>query len=588
MKILVVGGGGREHALVWKLAQSPLVEEIYCAPGNPGMRGLAQCVDISPDDQDSLLTLAREKGVDLTVVGPEAPLVAGLADRFMAEGLLVAGPSAQAALLEGSKAFCKDFMAANGVPTADYQVFGDPQAAKEYVRAAGRKLVVKADGLAAGKGVLLCKTAQEAESAIDMVMVEKKFGEAGDRVVVEDWLEGEEASFLVFTDGHTIVPMPSSQDHKAIGEGDTGLNTGGMGAYSPAPVVTPEVAAKAMKKVIEPVVAGMARQGTPYKGILYAGLMIDEAGEPSVLEFNVRFGDPECQPLLMRLDSDLAQILLCLAQGRLAQAPVVWSPEPTVCVVMAAGGYPEKYAKGAPISGLEAAAQVPEVVVFHAGTALQRDQVVTSGGRVLGVTARGGDIKEALARAYLACGLISWDRAYFRRDIGHRALSRAESAPKVGIIMGSANDWGDMKRAREALDNLGVPCEVRVLSAHRTPEEAGQYARGARERGLKVIIAGAGWAAHLAGAMAAHTVLPIIGVPIPSSPLNGMDSLLATVQMPPGIPVATVALGSGGAYNAGILAAQMLALSDPDLYSRLRQQREEMASKVLAASSTLK
>ena len=543
---------------------------------------------VSPDDQKALLTLAREKKVDLTVVGPEAPLVDGLADLFQAEGLLVAGPSAQAALLEGSKAFCKDFMAQNGVPTADYRIFDSPEPARDYVRSAGRRLVLKADGLAAGKGVLLCHDVDEALAAIDMIMVDKKFGDAGDRIVVEDWLEGEEASFLVFTDGHTIVPMPTSQDHKAIGEGDTGLNTGGMGAYSPAPVVTPEITAKVMKQVIEPVVGGMARRGTPYQGILYAGLMIDEKGDPSVLEFNVRFGDPECQPLLMRLESDLAELLMLLAQGRLNQADVVWSPDPTVCVVLAAGGYPEKYAKGASITGLEAAGQQRDVVVFHAGTALDGQQVVTSGGRVLGVTARGGSIQEAISRAYSACSMISWQDMYYRRDIGHRALTRAASAPRVGILMGSANDWADMKKAREALDALQVPCEVQVLSAHRTPQQAATYAASARERGIKVIIAGAGWAAHLAGAMAAHTVLPIIGVPIASSPLSGLDSLLATVQMPPGIPVATVALGSGGAYNAGILAAQMLALSDSALSARLRKQREEMAGKVLAASSSLK
>ncbi len=588
MKVLVIGSGGREHALVWKLAQSDKVEELYCAPGNPGMAGAAVTVDIGSDDIEGLKAFALETGIDLTVVGPEAPLVAGITDIFEEAGLLVAGPSAYAAQLEGSKSFAKDAMTRFGVPTSGYRVFDDPEAAKDYVRKSHRRLVIKADGLAAGKGVLLCENPEESEAACAAVMEERAFGAAGDKLVAEEWLDGEEASFLVFSDGENIVAMPSSQDHKAIGEGDTGLNTGGMGAYSPAPVVTPEIEAKVMEQVIEPMIKGMAEEGHPFKGILYAGLMIDEAGELGVLEFNVRFGDPECQPLLMRLESDLADILLKMAQGRLDEAEVVWSERPTVCVVLASGGYPEAYETGKPISGLENTAGRDDVVVFHAGTKLDGDTLVTAGGRVLGVTALGDTVGEAIERAYEACERISWEGMYLRRDIGHRALAREQAGgPLVGIVMGSPNDQSVMVKAGEALQSMGVPYEARVLSAHRTPEQAAEFASTAAARGIKVIIAGAGWAAHLAGAMAAQSDLPVIAVPIDSSPLQGMDALLASVQMPPGVPVATVAIGGGGAYNAGILACQILALGDEALAARMAARKEAMADKVLEADRGL-
>ncbi|MCB2228510.1 MAG: phosphoribosylamine--glycine ligase [Desulfarculaceae bacterium] len=590
MKVLVIGSGGREHALVWKLAQSPTVDELYCAPGNPGMAGEADCVDLKSDDIAGLKQFALDKGIGLTVVGPEAPLVDGLADEFEAAGLTVAGPSAYAAQLEGSKSFAKDAMTRFGVPTAGYKVFTDPDEAKAYVRQANRPLVVKADGLAAGKGVLLCKNVAEAEEAVHSVMVAKDFGAAGDKCVVEEFLTGEEASFLVFSDGETIVPMPSSQDHKAVGEGDTGPNTGGMGAYSPAPVVTPEIELKAMEQVIKPMISGMASEGHPFKGILYAGLMVDEDGELGVLEFNVRFGDPEAQPLLVRLESDLADILLKLAQGKLSEAEVKWSSRPSVCVVLASGGYPGKYATGKPISGLENAALCGGVTVFHAGTKLDQGTLVTSGGRVLGVTALGDTVAEAIEHAYEAADLISWEGVYMRRDIGHRALAREggpKDGPLVGVVMGSPNDQTVMAAAGEALASLGIPHEMRVMSAHRTPAETAAWAQSAAGRGIKVLIAGAGWAAHLAGALAAQTDLPVIAVPIDSSPLSGMDALLASVQMPPGVPVATVAIGKGGAFNAGVLAAQILALSDPAVAQRLAARRKDMAAKVLKADKEL-
>jgi phosphoribosylamine--glycine ligase len=585
MKILVIGGGGREHALVWKLAQSPQVDELYCAPGNPGMAGEAVCVDISSDDVPALVKFAQEKGIDLVVPGPEAALTLGITDQMEKVGVLVAGPSAYAAQLEGSKAFAKAKMQAFGVPTAGYQVFEDPGAAKDYVAKANRPLVVKADGLAAGKGVILCQDQAQAHAACVDIMEKLEFGAAGSRIVVEEMLVGEEASFLVFSDGQHVIPMPTSQDHKAIGEGDTGPNTGGMGAYSPAPVVTPELHERVMEQVIQPMIQGLAAEGHPYKGVLYAGLMIDQ-GQIKVLEFNCRFGDPECQPLMIRLDSDLAEILYLLAKGRLERAEVKWSKKPSVCVVLASGGYPGSYEKGKEISGLDQAALCRDAVIFHAGTALKDGKLVTNGGRVLGVTALGDTVAEAIDRAYEAASYISWEGMYMRRDIGHRALRRAAQEAEgvqVGIVMGSTSDWPVMQEALLVLKSLKIKAEAKVLSAHRTPEAAQTYAREAAQRGLKVIIAGAGMAAHLAGAMAAGAVLPVIGVPLAASALNGLDALLATVQMPPGIPVATVAIGPAGAKNAGYLAAQIIATGEPELAKRLAQQRSDAAKAILAS-----
>ncbi|KIX14544.1 phosphoribosylamine--glycine ligase [Dethiosulfatarculus sandiegensis] len=587
MKVLVVGSGGREHALVWKLAQSPKVKEVFCAPGNAGIKSQATCVDIKADDIEGLKAFAADNAIDLTLVGPEVPLVTGIADEFEAAGLKVVGPDKYCSQLEGSKSFAKDLMAKYQVSTAPYRVFYDHAEALAYVRGAGRRLVVKADGLCAGKGVTLCKNTEQAEAALDDLMVKKVFGEAGAKVVIEEWLNGEEASFMVFSDGDNVLAMPSSQDHKAVGEGDTGANTGGMGAYSPAPVVTTEISDKVLEKIICPMIHGLKAEGHPYRGVLYAGLMISEEGEPSVVEFNVRFGDPECQPLMLRLGSDLAEICQGMMDGNLGQIKVHWHTSPAVCVVLAAEGYPASYDKGKEISGLEEAAQMPQVEVFQAGTSEKDGKYYTNGGRVLGVTARGQDIKDAIDIAYKASEIIKWEGQYYRKDIGHRALTRSEKSAQVGVIMGSASDWDAMKGAVEALRILGVKAEVRVLSAHRTPEQAVAYARQAPSKGIKVIIAGAGWAAHLAGAMAAHSILPVIGVPMDSSPLNGMDALLSTVQMPPGIPVATVAIGSGGARNAGILAAQILALSDENLAKALKGQRKKLAQKVLTADETM-
>jgi phosphoribosylamine--glycine ligase len=587
MKVLVVGSGGREHALVWKIAQSPLVKRIFCAPGNAGMAGLAECVPIGSADIPKLLEFARREKIGLTVVGPEMPLSEGIVDAFEKAGLRIFGASRKAAEIESSKSFAKALMTKYGIPTAEGRTFKRYAQAKRYLGKVGAPVVVKADGLAAGKGVIVCSTEKEAREALDLIMVKREFGEAGNQVIIEECLTGEEASFLAFTDGKTVLPMPSSQDHKAIYDGDRGPNTGGMGAYSPAPVVDRLIHAKIMREVMLPAVKGMAAEGRPYKGVLYAGLMIDR-DRIRVLEFNGRFGDPEAQPLLMRITSDIVPIMEAVIDERLDHVSLEIDARASVCVVMASGGYPGKYAKGFPISGLDAARRMKDVVVFHAGTASQGKSVVTDGGRVLGVTALGDTIEEAISKAYRAVDKISWNGAQHRKDIGQKAISRMNRRSAVGIVMGSDSDLPVMEESAAMLKKFGIPFEMTVASAHRSPERAAAFAASAHSRGIKVIIAGAGHAAHLAGVLAAHTSLPVIGVPIDSSSLQGLDALLSTAQMPPGIPVATMALGRPGARNAGILAAQMLALSEPDLAERINQFKRGMASEVERKAEKLK
>ena len=423
MKVLVVGGGGREHALVWKISQSPRVKKIYCAPGNAGIAQLAECLSVSAEDVKGLTARAEKERVDLTVVGPEAPLTLGIIEAFKEKGMRIFGPSQKAAEIEGSKAFAKNLMKKYGIPTGDSQTFTDHGPAVKYAKGKGAPLVVKADGLAAGKGVIICRSVDEALSALDLIMVQKAFGAAGGKVVVEEFLEGEEASFLAFTDGETVLPLPTSQDHKAIYDKDQGPNTGGMGAYSPAPVVNKKVHREVMEKVMIPTVRGMAKEGRKYQGVLYAGLMIKEE-KTKVLEFNARLGDPEAQPLLMRMKSDLVPVLEATIDGNLAQQKIEWEDRASVCVVIASGGYPGSYEKGKAISGLQEAAKVRDTFVFHAGTTLKEGKVVTNGGRVLGVTALGSGIQEAIQRAYEAVAKISWEGAYYRKDIGQKALQR--------------------------------------------------------------------------------------------------------------------------------------------------------------------
>ncbi len=426
MKVLVVGGGGREHALAWKVAQSPRVEKVFVAPGNPGTAAEAKCenVDIGATDVAALLAFAGKEGVDLTVVGPEAPLVVGIVDSFRDAGLAIFGPTQAAAELEGSKAFTKDFLARHQIPTAQYRVFESAAPALDYVRERGAPIVVKADGLAAGKGVIVAQKVEEAEAAIQDIFA-GQFGAAGSRVVVEDFLAGEEASFIVMVDGGNILPMATSQDHKARDRGDTGPNTGGMGAYSPAPVMTAAIEEQVMDTVIRPTVAGMALEGRPYTGFLYAGLMIDADGEAKVLEFNCRFGDPETQPIMMRMDSDLVDLLEAAVAGKLDQAECHWKPQTAVGVVMAAEGYPGKVTTGDAITGLD---QLPEgVKVFHAGTRSDNGQVVTSGGRVLCVTALGGTVAAAQQKAYEGVAKVHFRGGFCRDDIGWRAIAREQA-----------------------------------------------------------------------------------------------------------------------------------------------------------------
>ena len=579
MKILVVGGGGREHTMVWKISKSPLVEKIYCAPGNAGTHELAESVPINAEDIDALAAFARENEIDLTVVGPEGPLVKGIADVFEKMGLKVFGPSKAAARLEGSKDFSKQHMLKYNIPCAMGKAFTDAGKAKAYAKALGAPCVVKADGLAAGKGVIICSTLDEADEAIDSMINENVFGDAGAIVVVEECLKGEEASFIALTDGKTVLPLPESQDHKRIFDDDKGPNTGGMGAYSPAPVLDYSLREKAMNEVMIPAVQGMAKEGTPFKGVLYAGLMVDK-DQIKVLEFNTRLGDPETQPILMRLENDLVPLMEACCNGTLHNYSTKIDPRAAMCVVMSSGGYPGSYETGQEIFGLDEAGKVEDTVIFHAGTAIKEGKIVTSGGRVLGVTSLGDSVEQAIDKAYKACEKISFNNHFYRKDIGAKALKRLSIPPQVGVIMGSDSDFPVMEKAVSILKKFDIPYYITVASAHRTPERAARLASEAKEKGIKVLICGAGHAAHLAGVIAAHTTLPVLGVPIDSSALKGMDSLLATVQLPPGIPVSTMAIGKPGAYNAGIFAAQILAVSDPLIAEKLSAFKLEMAENV--------
>jgi len=420
VKFLVIGSGGREHALCWAIAASPLCDALWCAPGNAGIAREASCLpDLSADDQEGILAFAKENAVDLVVVGPEAPLCAGLVDRLEAAGLKAFGPSAAAARIEGSKGFMKDLCAKYGVPTAKYRRFRDPVQARTYVAQQQGRVVVKADGLAAGKGVLLPETRAEAIAAVEQAMIRGAFGKAGQEIVIEEFMEGEEASFFALVDGKTALPFGTARDHKRVGDGDTGPNTGGMGAYSPAPMVDEAMSERVMREIINPVVEGMAREGAPYKGILYAGLMLTDEG-PKVVEFNCRLGDPEAQVLLPRLQSDLIPAMFAACDGVLDQFDLRWYDEAAVCVVMASNGYPGDYKKGTEIRGLETLAGLLDVIPFHAGTVAEGERVLAGGGRVLGITGLGDSIKEAAIRAYEAVDRIDWPEGFCRRDIAAR------------------------------------------------------------------------------------------------------------------------------------------------------------------------
>lgn len=425
MKIMVVGSGGREHALAWKAAQSQKVHKVYVAPGNAGtaMEAKVENIDIRVTDIEALVRFAKSEGIDLTIIGPEAPLVDGIVDEFNSKGLKCFGPGHDSARLEGSKVFTKDFLKRRNIPTADYRVFTEMEPARKYILTCSLPVVIKADGLAAGKGVIIARTHEEAISVTEEMLSGRSFGEAGKEVIVEECLTGEEASFIVMVDGKNILPLATSQDHKAACDGDTGPNTGGMGAYSPAPVVTQDIYDRIMKDVIEATVKGMAEEGYPYTGFLYAGVMIQEDGTPMVLEYNCRFGDPETQPILLRLKSDLVDLILAGVNGELDRVDVEWDSRASLGVVMAAGGYPESYNKGDIISGIPEK-ESEDLKVFHAGTLLQSGNIITNGGRVLCVTALGQTVSEAQKKAYGLAEKISWKNAYYRKDIGYRAVNR--------------------------------------------------------------------------------------------------------------------------------------------------------------------
>ncbi len=426
MKILVVGSGGREHALCWSLASSPLCDALFCAPGNAGVASVATCVSIGAEDIEAIASYCGENKIDFVVVGPEVPLVLGLADRLNALGIKTFGPSAAAAALEGSKGFMKDICAKYGVPTAAYGRFQDAESAKAFIRQQGAPIVVKTDGLAAGKGVIIAETVEAAEQAVDAAMTDAVFGDAGAELVIEEFMSGEEASFFVLTDGISALPLASAQDHKRVGDGDTGLNTGGMGAYSPAPVLTPDMQKRVLDEIVQPTIDGLRSEGKPYTGVLYAGLMITAEG-PKLIEYNVRFGDPECQILLPRLKSDLLPALVATCDGSIDQVELYWHEEAALTVVMAAKGYPGSYAKGDEIGGLEQAGALEDVVVFHAGTKTGNDgAVLANGGRVLNITAKAATIADAQKSAYAAVDKIDWPGGFCRRDIGWRAVERGE------------------------------------------------------------------------------------------------------------------------------------------------------------------
>jgi len=579
MNVLIVGGGGREHALAWKLSQSPRVSKLYASPGSAAIGELATCVPL--ESHEALADFAAREQIGLTVVGPEAPLVAGLADVFRAQGLRVFGPSAAAAQLEGSKAFAKAFMERHGIPTSPYRAFDDLAAAKAYLADLPGPYVIKADGLAAGKGVAICTTREEAEAALAATLVDKAFGAAGERVVIEGFLRGEEASYFAICDGTDFVGCPAAQDHKPVGDLDRGPNTGGMGAYCPAPLVTPEVERRVVEQIVRPTLAGMAAEGHPFQGVLYVGLMIDDAGAPAVVEYNCRFGDPECQPLLMLLQSDLAELLEAAADGAVTRARPVWRPGAAACIVMASGGYPGAYAQGLPIHGLDDLPDSPDGRVFHAGTARADGQWVNHGGRVLGVTAWGETLQQALQRGYRLVERIGWQGVIYRKDIGLKGLKRDKGDrpdTNVALLLGSASDMDVATKATDVLQRLGLGYELAVASAHRTPERVRRFVGAAEEAGAEVFIAIAGMAAALPGVVAAETQRPVIGVPVKSSAFEGLDALLSIAQMPPGIPVATVAVGGGA--NAALLAAAILAVKYPDVAASLQEYRLEQALKV--------
>ena len=586
MQVLVIGSGGREHALAWKIRLGGGAEKIYCAPGNGGTAVEGENIALADGDIPGLVNFARNKGVDLVIPGPELPLTLGVTDAMQAAGIRCFGPSQWCAQLEGSKSFAKRIMDKAGVPTAACAVFDDAASARNYIREKGAPIVVKADGLAAGKGVVVAKTEAEALEAVDRIMG-GAFGEAGSRVVIEEFLAGEEVSLLAICSGRTALPLPSAQDHKAAFDGDTGPNTGGMGAYSPAPILPDSELEHMADIVIRPILRVMDEEGHPFVGILYAGLMITNDG-PKVLEYNVRFGDPECQPLLMRLENSLLDVMQAAIDGKLDQIKLAIRPQSALGVVLAADGYPGSYGKGMDIEGIETAEALPGVKVFQAGTKREGEHTLSNGGRVLCVTALAPSLAGAKQQAYRALHCVQMDQSRFRTDIGDKGIRRlAKVSPKVAIFMGSTSDEPIVAPCTDVLHSLGIPFLFTVSSAHRTPQRTAELVDSLEEKGCQVYICAAGMAAHLAGAVAARTLKPVIGIPVSSSALGGMDALLSTVQMPPGFPVATVSMDKAGAKNAAWLAAEILALQDAKLTERIAEARAGFRRDIEKASAMI-
>ncbi|MFH2131482.1 MAG: phosphoribosylamine--glycine ligase [bacterium] len=582
MNVLIIGAGGREHALAWKCRQSPKITSLHVTPGNGGIESQADCWYLT--DHDEILSKAKEEGIQLAIIGQEDYLVEGLTEKLEAAGIAVFGPSQLAARLEGSKVFAKEFMKRHKIPTARFEKFSDVNAAKSYLRKIGAPYVIKASGLAAGKGVLICPDIETAEQGLDDIMVARQFGAAGEQVVIEEFLEGEEASFFIITDGKSHITLPSLQDHKRQHELDQGLNTGGMGCYAPAPIITQSIAQIVNQQVVEPTLRGMAEEGYPYRGVLYIGLMIKD-DQPRVVEYNIRFGDPECQPLMMLLDSDLVEIALAVAESRLSDLTVHWKQQAAASVILASGGDPESYGTGFPIQGLEEVVASEQQMVFHAGTKRDQNRYLTAGGRVLGITCIGDNLEEALKKSYRNVARISWPGMQYRRDIGLKGLKRMTAGKKemqVAIIMGSASDRKIADKATAIFDQFNVSYEVVVSSAHRTPERTRRFIEEAEQRGAEVFIAIAGMAAHLPGVVASETRFPVIGVPVNASTLGGQDALLSIVQMPPGIPVATVGIDRGD--NAALLAVQILSIKYPYLKAFHFEYRLQMEQKVIASN----
>ena len=584
MNILIVGAGGREHAMAWKSKQSPKVKSIYVTPGNGGIEPIAECWYLT--DHQEIVKKALQEKIDLVLVGQEDYLVDGLTELLKENGIKFFGTSQKAARLEGSKVFAKEFMKLYNIPTSEFGAFSNYDEAVSFLNTFEAPYVLKADGLAAGKGVLICEDLDSAKTGLKEILLDKAFGSAGNQVVIEEFMTGEEASWFVFTDGKNYHSLPSLQDHKRQLELDKGLNTGGMGCYAPAPIVNKKVEAKILSEVVEPTLAGMAKEGSPYKGILYIGLMI-ENDQPRVVEYNIRFGDPECQPLMMLLDSDLIEIAEAVADENLDKITVNWKQKAAATVILASGGYPQAYKKGYTIQGLEEIIEDETTMVFHAGTQKDQNRYLTNGGRVLGVTCTGKNLSEALNSAYRTSSKISWPGMQFRRDIGIKGLKRMtvkKDELQVGIIMGSASDLKIAQKATKIFKQFNINYEVIVSSAHRTPKRTRNFIQEAEERGVGTFIAIAGMAAHLPGVVASETRLPVIGVPVSAS-MGGNDALLSIVQMPPGIPVATVGLDRG--ENAALLVIQILSLKYTELKAQLLEYRLEMEQKVIASQASV-